>query len=161
MWCSYYNTTTHSDANCRARPANRLNGNAHFAQVRPSSVLGIFRSWDLPVRDDSDEKPRISFLAREVQPATMLIKVRVDEEKGALPFDSAPTAATEGRKNHSLPFTPRAEPVIAFGGPIPDKTSNLYATSSGWRTTRQLSRRTSWLRHRPPLHPKTASTATS
>ena len=30
-WCLYHKTTTHNDANCRARPANGLNGNAHFA----------------------------------------------------------------------------------------------------------------------------------
>ena len=31
MWCSYHKITTHNDADCRARPANKLNGNAHFA----------------------------------------------------------------------------------------------------------------------------------
>ena len=61
IWCSYHKTTTHNDADCRATSANGLNGNAHFAQVRPPSVPGICSSWDLPVRDDSDEKPCISF----------------------------------------------------------------------------------------------------
>ena len=70
IWCSYHKTTTHNDADCRARSAKGLNGNAHFAQVRPPSVPGICSSWDLPVRDDSDEKPCISFLAREIQPVT-------------------------------------------------------------------------------------------
>ena len=65
MWYSYHKATTHNDADCRATLANGLNGNAHFAQVRPPSVPGICSSWDLPVRDDSDEKPCISFLARE------------------------------------------------------------------------------------------------
>ena len=69
MWCSYHKNTTYNDADCRATPANGLNGNAHFAQVRPPSVPEIFRSWDLPVRDDFNEKLCISFLAREVQPA--------------------------------------------------------------------------------------------
>ena len=64
MWCSCHKTTTHSDADCCTRPADRPNGNAHFAQVRPPSVPGICISWDFPVRDDSDEKPCISFLAR-------------------------------------------------------------------------------------------------
>ena len=41
MWCSYHMTTTHNDADCRATPANGLNGNAHFAQVRRPSVPGI------------------------------------------------------------------------------------------------------------------------
>ena len=69
MRCSYHKTTTQNDVNCRARPENGLNGNAHFVQIRPPSVPGICSSWDLPVRDDSDEKPCIAFMAREVQPA--------------------------------------------------------------------------------------------
>ena len=69
MWCSYHKNTTYNDADCRAAPVNGLNGNAHFAQVRPPSVPGIFKLWDLPVRDDFNEKPCISFLAREVKPA--------------------------------------------------------------------------------------------
>ena len=66
MWCSYHKTITHSDADCRARLANRLNSNTPFVQVRPPSVPGICSSCDLPERDDSDEKPCISFSAREV-----------------------------------------------------------------------------------------------
>ena len=50
-------------------------------QVRHASVPGICSSWDLPVRDDSDEKPCISFMAKEVQPAAKPAKARV-EEKG-------------------------------------------------------------------------------
>ena len=44
MWCSNHKTTTHNDADCRATPANGLNGNAHFAQVRAPSVPGICSS---------------------------------------------------------------------------------------------------------------------
>ena len=69
LWCSYHKTTTHNDADCRATPANGLNGNAHFALVRSLTVPGICSSWDLSVRDDSDEMSCISFSAREVQPA--------------------------------------------------------------------------------------------
>ena len=57
MRCSFRKTTTYNDADCRATPANGLNGNAHFAQVCSPSVPEICSSWDLPVRDDSDEKP--------------------------------------------------------------------------------------------------------
>ena len=46
-WCSYHKTTTHSDADCRTRPANRPNGNAHFAQARPPSVSGVYKLGDL------------------------------------------------------------------------------------------------------------------
>ena len=109
MWCSYHKTTAHNDADCRATSANGLNGNAHFAQVRSPSVTGICSSWDLAVRDDSDEKPRISFLAREVQPAAKPAKARVEEEKGARPFDPVRTAATEGWRPRAWPFTLRAE----------------------------------------------------
>ena len=98
MWCSYHKTTTHSDADCHARPANRLNGNDHFAQVRPPSVSGICTSWNLPVRDVYDEKLCISFTAREVQPATEPAKARVEEEKGARPFGPVSTATTAERK---------------------------------------------------------------
>ena len=41
IWCSYHKTTTHSDADCRTRPARRPNRNANFAQVRPPSVSRI------------------------------------------------------------------------------------------------------------------------
>ena len=86
MWYLYHKTTTHNDADCRATPTNGLNGNVHFVQVRPPSVPGICSSWDLPVSDDSDEKPCISFLAREVQPAAKPVKARVEEKKGVRPF---------------------------------------------------------------------------
>ena len=45
------------------------------------------------MRDDSDEKPCISFLAREVQPAAKLAKTRVEEDKRARPFGPVQTAA--------------------------------------------------------------------
>ena len=110
MWCLYHNTTPHNDANCRATPAYGPNDNAHFAQVRPPSVPGICSSWDLPVRDESDEKPCISFLAREVHPEAKPAKARVEEERGARPLGPVQTAATEGRRPRPWPFTPRAEP---------------------------------------------------
>ena len=47
------------------------------------------------MRDDSDEKSCISFMAREVQPAAKPAKARV-EEKGARPPDPVSTAATGG-----------------------------------------------------------------
>ena len=62
------------------------------------------------MQDDSDEKPCISFLAKEVQPAAKSAKARVEEEKGARPFDPVQTAATDGWRIRPWPFTPRAEP---------------------------------------------------
>ena len=41
-WCSYRKTTTHGDADCRPRPAYRLNSNDHFAPSSPPEC-----SWDL------------------------------------------------------------------------------------------------------------------
>ena len=113
MWCSHHKTTTHHDADCRARPADGLNGNAYFAQVRPPNVSGIDSSWDLPVRDDSNEKPCISFLAKEVQPATEPAKARVDKEKGARPLGPVRPAVPEVWGTRSWPFIPRAGPQPA------------------------------------------------
>ena len=110
MWCSYHKTTTHSDADCRTTPANGLNGNAHFAQVRPPSVPGICSSSDLPVRDYSDEKPCILFLAREVQPVAKSAKARVQEEKVTRPFSPVQTATTVGWRTRPWPFIPRTKP---------------------------------------------------
>ena len=62
------------------------------------------------MRDDSEEKPCISFLAREVQPAAKPAKARVEEEKGARPFNPAQTAAPEEWRTQPWPFTPRPEP---------------------------------------------------
>ena len=64
------------------------------------------------MRDDSDEKPCISFSTREVQSATKSAKAQVEEKKGARPFGPVSTAATEG-VGELYPFTPRAEPSIS------------------------------------------------
>ena len=124
MWCSYHKTTTHSNADCCNRPANRPSGNAHFAQVRPPSVSGVASSWDLSGQYDSDEKSCISFLAREVQPATKPSKTRV-EEKRARPFGPVLTAATEGWRTRPWTFTPRAEQAISFGRPVAVETFGI------------------------------------
>ena len=113
MCCSYHKTTAHSDADCRTRPANRPNGNAHFAQVRPPRVSRICNSWDLPLRNESNEKPCISFFAREVQPAAKSAKVRVGEVKRSRLFGSVSTAAREGWRTRPWSFTPRTEPQPA------------------------------------------------
>ena len=62
------------------------------------------------MRDDSDEKPCISFLAREIQPAAKPAKARVEKEKGARAFGPVQTAVIEGWRTRPWPFTPRAEP---------------------------------------------------
>ena len=113
IWCSYHKATTHSDANCRTRPAYRPNGNTHFAQVHPPSVPEICSSWDLPVRDVSDEKACILFLAIEVHPAATPAKAQVEEEKRARPFGAVRTAAMERCKTRPWSFTARAEPQPA------------------------------------------------
>ena len=95
------------------------------------------------MRDDSGEKPCISFLARELQPATKPAKARVKEEKGARPFGPVSTSTTEGWRTHLWPFTPRAEsqpatkPAKARGeeekGAQPFGPFSTAATK-GWRT---------------------------
>ena len=62
------------------------------------------------MRDDSDEKPCILFLVREIQPATEPTKARVQEEKVTRPFGPVQTAATERWRTRPWPFNPRAEP---------------------------------------------------
>ena len=114
MWCLYHNTTTRSDADCHTRPANRPNGNVHFAQVRPSRLPRICSSWDLPVRDDSDEKLCISFSAIEVQ--SVGDQAQQSPSRGGeevRPFGPVSTAATEGWRTRPSTFTPRAEPQPA------------------------------------------------
>ena len=142
MWCSYHKTTTHHDADCRATPANGLNGNAHFAQVRVPNVSGICSSCDVPVRDDSDEKPYISFFARKVQPAAKPAKARVEEKKGARPFGPVQTVVTEGWRTRPWPFTPRAEPqpvTKPAKARVEEKRARPFgpvstAATEGWRT---------------------------
>ena len=104
---------------------NRSNGNAHFVPVRSPSVPGIGSSCDLPLRDNSDEKPCALFSAREVEPATKTADAQVEEEKGAWPFGPAPIAATEDWSTRPWPFTPCAEPAISFVGPVTKELSNL------------------------------------
>ena len=142
MWCSYHKATTHNDAGCRATLANGLKSNAHFAQIYLPSVPEICGSWDLPVRDDSDEKPCISLLAREFQPAGKPAKGRVEEKKGTRPFGPVQTAATEGWKTRSRSFTPRVDPQpvtkpakarVEKKGARPFGPVSTEATE-GWRT---------------------------
>ena len=139
---AYITRPPHNDADCRATPANGFTGNAHFAQVRPPSVPGICSSWDLPVKDDSTEKPYISFLANEVQPAAKPAKARVEGKKGARPFGSVSTAATEMWKVRPWPFTPRVElqPAIKPAkARVEEKGARPFgpvstAATEGWRT---------------------------
>ena len=74
------------------------------------------------MRDESDEKPCISFSAREVQPATKSAKPQVEEEKGTSQFGLALTTATEGWSAYPWPFTLRPKLAIPFGGPVADET---------------------------------------
>ena len=94
------------------------------------------------MRDDSDEKPCISFLAREVQPVAKSAKARVEEEKGARPYGPVQTAATEEWRTRPWPFTPRAEPQpvtkpakvrVEEKGARPFGLVSTAATE-GWRT---------------------------
>ena len=61
------------------------------------------------MRDDSNEKPCISFLAREVQPAAKPTQSSSGGGYGARPFSPVRTAATEVWTTRPWPFIPRAE----------------------------------------------------
>ena len=63
-------------------------------------------------------------MAREVQSAAKPAKARV-EEKGARPSDPVSTAATGGWRIRPWPFTPRAEPIVSFGGPVAEETFGM------------------------------------
>ena len=62
------------------------------------------------MRDISNEKPCISFLVREVQPAAKPARNSSGGGDGARPFGPVRTAATEGWTTRPWPFIPRAEP---------------------------------------------------
>ena len=75
-----------------------------------------------------ENSPLAIYSAFGPQPATKTAKARVEEEKGARPFDPVATAATEGWRTCPWPFTPRAEQVIFFEGPVAKEKSNLCYT---------------------------------
>ena len=54
---SYYKTTAHSDADCRARRRKRADGNAHIPAIGPSRVKRICSTYDLPEEDDQPGRP--------------------------------------------------------------------------------------------------------
>ena len=80
------------------------------------------------MRDDSDDTPCISFLAREVQPEAKLVKAYMEEESGVQVFGPVRTGATGGGETHPWSFTPRAERAVSFGGSVAEAKSNLYYT---------------------------------
>ena len=112
IWCSYHKTTTHNDADCRATPANGLNGNAHFAVFRAflgSAVRGTSLCEMTPTRIPASHCWRGVYSLR-LSPAAKPAKARVEEEKGGRPFGSVLTAAAEEWRTRPWPFTSRAEP---------------------------------------------------
>ena len=94
------------------------------------------------MRDDSDEKPWISFLTREIQPVAKPAKARVGEEKGTQPFGPVQTAVTEGWRTPPWPFTPRVEPqpvTKPAKARVEEKWARPFGSVStaatvGWRT---------------------------
>ena len=73
--------------------------------------------------------PRLSDTLRaEPKSASKPANVRVQEEKGARPLGPVSTAATEGWRTCSWPFTPRSEQAIFFRGLVVEETPNLCYT---------------------------------
>ena len=65
-----------------------------------------------------------SVTSKSLNWSTKPAKARVEEKKGARPFDPVTTAATEGLRTRPWPFTPRTESAISFQGPLAEENSN-------------------------------------
>ena len=116
MWCSYHETTSHSDADCRARRRKQADGNAHIAATGPSRIKGICSAFDLPEEDDQPERPFISLTATEVHPtAAIAAEQSHNEETWRLSSLSA---------SRPWPFGERAKPAISFG--VQEKSNFSY-----------------------------------
>ena len=118
MWCSYHKTTTHSDADCRARRRKRADGNVHIVVTGTSRVKGICSTYDLPEEDDQLERPNIFLTATEVHP-TAATPAEQSHKVETWPFRSLSAS-------RRWPFEERAEPPISFGGQEKPDFSYMY-----------------------------------
>ena len=125
MWCSYNKTTTHSDNDCRARPANRLNGNSRFA---PSSSSEC--SWGLQLVGSC----RTRLLQREAMHLILGKRGPACDQgrqssrgrgEGSQANRPGLDRGNAGVRTRLWSFTPRAEPALSFGGSVAEETSNL------------------------------------
>ena len=106
IWCSYYKTTTHSDADCRVQHKEG-NGNVNVAAVQPSRV-GMCSALDLPEQDNEPERPSIVFSATEVTSKA----VSTQTEKDTWPFGPQPTMCPVPRH---WTFVERSRPTTSLG----------------------------------------------
>ena len=108
-WCSYHNTTYHSDSDCRAiKNANikNANGNAHVAAAQHTCMQRICSAPDIPYPKKDSERPFISFSATEVTSSAAITTSKQD--KCTWPFGPSPATCP-------WPFAERETPVIDFG----------------------------------------------
>ena len=71
MWCSYYKTTSHNDADCRVQQ-HKAGGSAHVAAAQTQRIKGVCSAYDLTEEDDELGRPYTSFTATEVRSKTVL-----------------------------------------------------------------------------------------
>ena len=107
-WCSYHKTTTHSDADCRARRRKPADGNAHVTAAGPSRVKEVCSAYDLPEEEDQPERPYTSFTATEVHP-TAATGAEQSQKAATWPFGSL-------LASRSWLFEERSKPAITLGG---------------------------------------------
>ena len=103
-WCSYHNTTNHSNADCRA--IKNANGNAHVAAAQNTHMHGICSARDISNPKEDSERPFISFSATEVRSSAATTTSK--QEKSTWPFGPSPATCP-------WPFDEREKPTIDFG----------------------------------------------
>ena len=99
-WCSYHNTTNHSDADCRA--IKNANGNAHVAAAQHTRMQGICSARDIPDPKEDSERPFISFSATEVTSSAATTTSK--QEKNTWPFGPSPATCPWPLAEYEKPF---------------------------------------------------------
>ena len=122
MWCLYYKTTSHNDADCCVQK-HKAGSNAHVAAVQTQRVKRVCSAYDLSEEDDEAERPSISFTATEIQiktePATTPRK-----KNGTWPFGPLAVA-------RPWPFVEREKLPISLGGQDKPDLSYMYGGIDG------------------------------
>ena len=147
VWCSYHQTTSYSDADCRARRRKQADGSAYIDATGSSRIKGICSAFDLPEEDDQPERAFISFTATELHSTAALaaeLDLPEEDDQPERPFISFTatevhsTAAIAAEQSHNeemwpfsslsasrpWPFEERAKPAISFG--VQEKSDFSY-----------------------------------
>ena len=103
-WCSYHNTTNHSDTDFRA--IKNANGHAHVAAAQHTRMQGICSVRDIPDPKEDSERLFISFSATEVTSSAATTTSK--QEKGTWSVGPSPATCP-------WPFAKREKSVMDFG----------------------------------------------